>query len=170
MLRFLKIAISVALLLAVQTYAQTSTRVDPLPRIDGYGPYKFGMSIEQAKKARPDAKKTDCDYVGAAYCLTLSTQLFGQDAIINALFNANTKRLSQINITFDRMKGKEKGCKKLVEEIAVHMIQRWGTFTREDGWAIHWESPYGGTVTFLRVCLDDDSGIVVVSYSDTLGL
>ena len=104
MLCILKIGILVALLIAVQIYAQTDKekpplphRRSPVPKIDGYGPYKFGMSIEQARKARPSANKIEgnCGYdkIGPAYCLTETSKLFGQDATIDALFDKNTKRL-----------------------------------------------------------------------------
>jgi len=171
-----KIAILVALLFTVQTYAQTSKerptppqRRTPVPRIDGYGSYKFGMSIEQAKEARPTAKRTDCNYVGTAYCLTESTKFFGQDARIDALFDKGTKRLSSINITFDRIGGKEKACKKVLEAIATPLLQKWGIPTREEGATLYWESVYGGTLALVRLCIDDDSGVVVVSYEDTSG-
>ena len=172
----LKIAILFTLLITDQTYAQTvkeksplPPRGSPVPRIDGYGPYKFGMSIEQAKKARPVANKTDCDYVGAAYCLTERTKFFGQDATIDALFDKNTQRLSMVNITFDRIHGKEKACKKVLEAIARPLVEKWGIPTREEKANIFWESAYGGTITLVRLCVDDDFG-VVVSYEDTPGL
>ncbi len=172
----LRIAILVTLLIAGQIYAQTEKeksplpqRRSPVPKIDGYGPYKFGMSIEQAKKARPAAKQTDCDYVGTAYCLTESIKFFGQDAIIDALFDKGTKRLSSVNITFERIGGKEKACKKVLKAIAAPLIQKWGIPTREEGVTLYWESVHGGTLELVRLCIDDDSGVVVVSYADTPG-
>ena len=179
----LKIAILLTLLIAAQIYAQTLKeksplphRRSPVPKIDGYGPYKFGMSIEQAKKAKPGAKKTEgnCGYdiIDPAYCLTETTKLFGQDATIDALFDKNTKMLSNIIITFDRIKGKEKACKKVLEAIVRPLFQKWGIPTREegDGVELFWESIYGGTLTLSRFCIDDDSGVVILSYADTPGL
>ncbi len=175
-LRVLKIVLSVALLLAMQAYAETNkekvplpSRTNPVPRIDGYGLYRFGMLIEQARKVRPDAEKTDCQYTGTAYCLTQVTQLFGQDARIDALFDSNTKRLSKINITFERIEGKERACVKVLEAVVMPLLQKWGTPTREDEASFYWESPYGGSVSLLRLCVSDDMGIVVVTYSDTPG-
>lgn len=176
----LKIGILLTLLIAVQIYAQTGKeksplppRRSPVPKINGYGPYKFGMSIEQARKTRPGANKTEgnCGYdkIDPAYCLTDSTKLFGQDAAINALFDKNTRRLSKVIITFDRIEGKEKACKKVLEGIATPLVQKWGIPTREEGASFFWESVYGGTLTLSRYCIDDDSGIVVVSYEDTTG-
>lgn len=178
----LKIAILVTLLIAMQIYAQTEKeksplphRRSPVPKIDGYGPYKFGMSIEQAKKARPAANRTEgnCGYdeIGPAYCLTESTKLFGQEATIDALFDKNTKRLSKVIITFDRIKGKEKACKKVLEVIAAPLVQKWGISTREEGEGVKlfWESAYGGTLVLERLCINDDFGVVLVSYEDTPG-
>lgn len=144
-------------------------RKGPVPRIDGYNSYKFGMSIEQAREARPTSHKTDCDYVGTAYCLTENTQFFGQDANIDALFAKATKSLYQVNITFDRVKGKDGACKKVLEAIATPLGQKWGFPTRERGVTLFWESVHGGTLSVSRFCIDDDSGIVVVSYQDTPG-
>ena len=178
--RIFKIAILVGLLLTVQAYAQTSKensplpyRRSPVPKIDGYGPYKFGMSIEQAKRARPVANKTEgnCDYdkIDPAYCLTESTKLFGQDATIDALFDKNTEKLSTVIITFDRVKGKEKACRKVLEAIATPLIQKWGIPTREEqkGVRLFWESAYGGILVFERLCVNDDFGVVLVLYKDT---
>jgi len=180
MLCIFKIAILVSLLITGQTYAQISKeksplphRKSPVPKIDGYGPYKFGMSIGQAKEARPDAKKAEgnCGYdrIDPDYCLTETTKLFGQDARIDALFDKNTKTLSNVIITFDRIEGKEKACRKVLEAIATPLVQKWGIPTREEGGGVElfWESVYGGTLTLSRFCIDDDSGIVVVSYEDT---
>lgn len=182
MVCIIKIAILVLFLIAGQTYAQISreksplpARRSPVPKIDGYGPYKFGMSIEQAKQARLGAKKIEgnCGYekIDPAYCLTESTKLFGQDATISALFDKNTQRLSTVIITFDRIEGKEKTCRKVLEAIARPLVQKWGIPTREEGGGVElfWESVYGGTLTLSRFCIDDDSGIVVVSYEDTPG-
>jgi len=178
----LKIGILLTLLIAVQIYAQTGKeksplppRRSPVPKINGYGPYKFGMSIEQARKARPGANKTEgnCGYdkIGPARCLTESTKLFGQDATVVALFDKNTERLSIVIITFDRTEGKEKACKKVLEAIATPLVQKWGIPTREEseGVALFWESAEGGTLELGRYCIDDDFGVVVVSYKDTPG-
>ena len=176
MLCIVQISILVVVLIAVQIYAQTDKekpalppRRSPVPQIDGYGPYKFGMSLEGAKEARPTANRTDCDYVGVAYCLTENTELFGQDATIDALFDKNTKRLNQVNIIFDRINGKEKACKKVLEAIATPLLQKWGTPTREAGVTLFWESVHGGTLSLTRLCINDNSGVVVVSYKDTPG-
>jgi len=177
----LKIVISVALLLAAQTYAQTNKekalprRTNPVPRIDGYGPYKFGLSIGQAQEARPQAKGTEgnCGYdsINAAYCLTETTKLFGQDARIDVLFDKNTKTLSNIIIRFDRFKGNEKACSKALEAIATPLFQKWGTPTREEGNGaqLFWESAYGGTLMLFGTCFTDDIGFFVVSYENTPG-
>lgn len=178
MLCALKIVIWALLLLGVQTFAQTTKektplppRTDPVPRIDGYGPYKFGMSIEQAKEAGPNAEKTDCSrlYVGFAYCLTQSTQLFGQDATIDAMFDINTRKLSQINIMFDRRDGKEGACQKVWETIVRPFFQRWGIPTRKQGTVNIWESPYGGEVSLAPLCFNESAGLVMIVYKDTHG-
>ena len=182
MLCIVKSPIFVVVLIAVQIYAQTNKekpalplRRSPVPQIDGYGPYKFGMSVEQAKKARPSANKTegDCGYdkIGPAYCLTETTKLFGQDATIDALFDKNTQKLSTVIITFDRIKGEEKACRKVLEAIATPLVQKWGIPTREEGKGIKlfWESSYGGTLVLERLCINDDFGVVLLSYEDTPG-
>ena len=180
MVCIIRIATLVLFLIAGQTYAQISKEKSPLPaqrspvpKIDGYGSYKFGMSIEQAKEARPGANRTEgnCGYdkIGPAYCLTESTKLFGQEATINALFDKKTKRLSRVVITFDRTEGKEKTCRNVLEAIIPPLIQKWGIPTREDGPHFFWESPYGGTLQLSRFCIDDDFGVVIVSYEDTPG-
>jgi len=174
------ISIFVVILIAVQTNAQTNkekpalpARRSPVPQIDGYGPCKFGMSIEQARKARPSANKTEgnCGYdkIDSAYCLTESTKLFGQDATIKALFDKNTQKLSTVIITLNRIEGKEKAYKKVLEAIATPLVQKWGLPTREEGVELFWQSAHGGTLTLSRFGIDDDSGIVVVSSEDTPG-
>ena len=178
----LKVGILVGLLLMGESYAQTSKektplphRTTPVPKIDGYGPYKFGMSIGRAQEARPEAKRTEgnCGYnaIDAAYCLTETTRLFGRDAKIEVLFRKNTKTLSNVIITFDRIKGKEKACGKALEAIATPLFQKWGTPTREEGNGVQlfWESVYGGTLMLFGTCFDDNHGFFVVSYEDTPG-
>jgi hypothetical protein len=131
------------------------------------------MSIEQAKETRPGAKKIEgnCGYdkIDLAYCQTESAKLFGQDATIRVLFNKNTKSLSTVIITFNRLEGKEKACRKVLEAIARPLVEKWGNHIREEGAELFWESPYGGTLTLTRLCIDEDSGIVVVAYEDIPG-
>jgi hypothetical protein len=164
---------------AGETHAQTDKekpslppRKSSVPKINGYGPYKFGVTIEEAKKARPEASRTNCDYQDTAYCLTEKTDLFGQEAEIDAHFEKNTKRLHMVTITFKRLDDKFKGsraCMEVLEAIATPLVEKWGIPTREHGRSMLWESPYGGTLSLGRLCLNADVGVVVVSYDDTPG-
>jgi hypothetical protein len=175
----LMIGALVALPFVGKSHAQNSKedapRTHPISKIDGYGPYKFGMSIEQAKAASPSAKRIEgnCGYdkLDPPYCLTETTEFFGQVAEIAVLFNKNTKRLSTVLITFDRSDGKEneKACKKVLDAVVPPLFEKWGVNTRKDGPSFFWESPYGGRMTLENVCIRDDFGVVLVSYEDTPG-
>jgi len=140
-----------------------------MDRVDGYGGYKFGMTLEEADAVRADDMvNKGCDFRAIEACIERKTQLFGEEAIIIALVSSESHTVNQVNISFNRLSSVAGGaCKKVLSSIGGALIETFGTNTKENGADITWHLPRGGKVTLTRLCINEDKGMVIVSYSPT---
>jgi len=134
-------------------------------KISGYGAYRFGMTIAEARRAEPSAAEIKCDYVGTASCLEQQSVFFGEQARVTALFADTDKRLNKVNITFDRLQGTEGACGKGVKTILDALFRRFGEPTKSEPRRAFWYATEGGEIHLMNMCIDDDLGLFVVSYS-----
>src|SRR6266567_308527 len=72
------------LVLAGPTAGQATSSLPA--KITGYAGYRFGMTLEEARRADKDAVETACNYVGHALCLEKEATFFGERARVDALF------------------------------------------------------------------------------------
>ncbi|HET7877019.1 MAG TPA: hypothetical protein VFN71_15960 [Methylomirabilota bacterium] len=165
--RALVLCASVLIVAPSGTDAQPSSRLPD--RITGYGGYQFGMRLEDAKEIDARAKVTNCDYRDTAFCLERADNFFGEPGEIRILFSANDRRLSRIHLSFDRFAGTGGACKTGSETVAEALLRRFGPPTKVQGGKLFWYAAAGGAVSFLALCVDDDAGMIVVSYEPSSG-
>jgi hypothetical protein len=137
--------------------------------ISGYGGYQFGMSLEEAKRVDARAQVTPCDYKETAFCLERPDTFFGEPGLIRVLFSTESMRLSRINLSFDRLAGTDGACKRGSTTVVEALLKRFGPSNKTQDGKIFWYGAVGGAVSFLDLCVDDDSGMIVVSYEPAGG-
>jgi hypothetical protein len=112
---------------------------------------------------------TTCDYKETAFCLERADPFFGEPGVIRLLFSVKDMRLSRINLSFDRLAGTDGACKKGSTTVVEALLRRFGPSNNTQGGKVFWYAAAGGAVSFLDLCVDDNSGMVVVSYEPTAG-
>lgn len=158
---------SIMILAPSGTGAESLSRVPDT--ITGYGGYQFGMSLEDAKRIDARAKATTCDYRDIAFCLERADSFFGEPGVIRILFSAKDMRLSRINLTFDRLAGADGACKRGSATVTEALLRRFGPSNKTQDGKVFWYAAAGGAVSFLNLCVDDDTGMIVVSYEPAAG-
>lgn len=140
-----------------------------ITKLEGFGGYKFGMTLEEADAVRKDdVINRACEFHETEVCIERRTVFFGEEAIITAQISSRTHRLDQVIITFNRIKSTIAGaCKKVLHNIAGPLLKTYGTGAKEENNNFVWHLPQGGEVTLTRLCITEDSGVVVVSYRQT---
>jgi hypothetical protein len=140
-----------------------SGRID---RIDGYGGYKFGMTLKEADAVRADdVVNKDCEFNGIEACIERKTHLFGEEAIITAQVSSETHTLEHIIISFKRLELVAPGaCKNVISSISGPLLETFGRKFKEKGRDITWHLPRGGTIELTNLCLNEDKGVDVISY------
>ena len=78
-------------------------------KLEGFGGYKFGMTLEEADAVRADDTITDCTYQSVYKCLTRKAIFYGHEGEINVQIDDTRRVVVQIVITFDRLEVKEAG-------------------------------------------------------------
>jgi hypothetical protein len=155
-------------LLALGTSAFTDVHAQSTPqmpgKVTGYGGYRFGMTLDEARRVDSRAVETKCEYVGAAICLQKDEKFFGEPGRIDALFADSDKRLTRININFNRLDGPDGACKKVADTVVSALFRTFGNPTKAEKAQGYWYPPAGGEISFTNFCINDDLGIVVVSY------
>jgi len=150
-----------------RSHAESLSRLPDI--ISGYGGYQFGMSLEEAKRVDARAQVTTCDYKETAFCLERPDTFFGEPGVIRILFSVKDRRLSRINLSFDRLAGTDGACKKGSTTVVAALLRRFGPSNKTQGGKVFWYAAAGGAVSFLDLCVDDDSGMIVVSYEPAAG-
>lgn len=138
-------------------------------RVDGYGPWRFGMTLDQAKRVDQASEKTECEYEGVAFCLERNGDIMGEKARISALFSLGGETLFHINVTFSRLEGGTP-CKTVLKKMIKPLVDRYGKAPKIEGRNAVWYAEGGGKVSLINLCLTDDKGVVVVSYEPADGL
>jgi len=137
-----------------------------IKKVDGYDGYKFGMTIDQAKKVKPAAKQTRCEYPGVATCLEYETMVSAFPATVVVQFRGDTPLLSQILLTirsFD--KPVRHSCREVGEEVLKLLAAKYGDSPFIKDHTAAWTSPEGGSVSLLALCVGEaGGGINVITY------
>ena len=135
-------------------------------RIEGFGGYRFGMTLEEAAGVREDDVVTDCAFQGVFKCLEFEASFYGEAARVIAQIDATTRKLAQVVVQFDLMDRTEPdGCSGVVEKVLSRLTARYGTdhvsVEKSTG---TWYPSDGGSVSLTNLCVSNSSGIVAVTY------
>jgi hypothetical protein len=137
----------------------------PVKKIDGYGGYKFGMTVEQALRVNPAARLTDCDDSDATACLVYTTAISAFSASVTVQFAGTTARVSKILVTIDTAENAQAhSCLNVGQEILKLLVDTYGASSRVEGCETTWVSPEGGSVSLLSLCVGS-RGVNVLGYS-----
>ena len=171
MLRTLALA---ALLLVAALPAQTADTSQPF-QINGFGPYRFGMSMKQALAADPKGRQAVCKLKKSRpTCVEKKERLFGRAAIIQALFSEKTNRLHKVRISFDHFKAPtgSQACSLSRRVVFRGLVRRYGTEVLKHpvvSIGLVWRKANGRTVSFFPLCIALDKGLVVVVVDSESG-
>jgi hypothetical protein len=127
------------------------------------------MTLEEADAVREDdVINRDCEFGKTGACIERRTLLFGEEAIVIAQISSRTHKLNQVIVQFNRIGSTIAGaCKKVLPHIVGPLIKTSGTDAKEEKRNFVWYLPRGGEVILTRLCITDDSGMVIVSYRQT---
>lgn len=134
-------------------------------KIEGYGGFKFGMTLEEGILVRNDDHVNDNPAYWAAYkTIERETSIYGYDALIVAQINSQSRRLDRVVIEFKKWDG---GCEQLVEDIVDNLFNFYGEeFVKGEDAKGTWTFPDGGIITLYNICYGD-IGQVNVAYSSS---
>lgn len=138
-----------------------------IEKVDGYDGYKFGMTIDQAKRVKPSAKQTRCEYAsGPMWCLEYATRVSDFPAEVTVQFPGATPLLTQILVTFRSLPDNvpRYSCREVGKEILKLLIAKYETDALLKGHTVTWTSPHGGSVSLTSLCVGEVEGINVVTY------
>jgi hypothetical protein len=147
-----------ALFLADRSMAQ-------MKKVEGYDGYKFGMTIEQAKKVKPAAKQTHCDYADVVTCLEYKTTVSAFSATVTVQFKGATPLLSQILITLYSLDDPVRdSCRVVGKAVLSPLVDKYGNNPLVKDHVATWASPEGGLVSLDALCVDDVHGVNIITY------
>jgi hypothetical protein len=134
---------------------ESSGTEEPVKKVDGWGGYKFGMSMAQAASVRKDARWEEIEYQsGNEKCLVDNGNFYGEKGKIVVRFKEG--KLWKIHLDFNRFQG---GCdEKLARPISDALLTSYGTkYTKQEGRSLVWRFPQGGMITFSYFCITEGS-------------
>ena len=141
--------------------------------IDGFGGYKFGMTLKEAKEIRTDAKQTKCEYtkLNIDTCLEYDDNFYGEQATVTVLFEKSSNKVHSVAISFDRF-GAKKGsddCIRVATTLFPRLVEKYGDKFKFKNTIANfpegtWYPSAGGKLSMKRFCIDNDSGMVSIVY------
>jgi len=152
---------------------------EPIKKLEGWGEYKFGMSISQTTAVRKDARWEEMHWgkpPEKEQCLVQDSEFYGEKGRIIVRFKK--ARLAKIHIEFRRLEG---GCdEKLLRTVYDPLVKLYSLkYAKVEGREIVWRFPQGGMITLLNICItknDTDfkpeaigTGMVSVIYEHSEG-
>lgn len=172
-------SLSTILTQGIAVLASLSSSAQPPPqhlagKLDGYGGYKFGMTLKEAMAVRGDVKVTNCEYTGVEKCLERQGRFFGEPGNVTVQIFKSTGRVEQIVIAFRRMDSPEdsQACKKTVDVLLPQLLKVYDpkqAVSPNTQRELVWYFSKGGEVSLVNLCITDDLGMVVVTYKATDG-
>jgi hypothetical protein len=136
-------------------------------KVDGYDGYKFGMTIDQAKRIKSAAKQTRCEYVDVSTCLEYRTMVSVFPATVTVQFKGAAPLLSQIIITIRSLADPSHSCREVGREVLKLLTAKYGNDPFVKDHEATWASPEGGSVSLLALCIGEVEGINVITYKSS---
>jgi hypothetical protein len=172
-----KIVLLTGILLLV-SMVELSIAEGPAKKLEGWGGYKFGMTITEAAAVRKEARWEEQLWGSPPVkekCLAFDSEFMGEKGKVTVRFKEG--KLFRITISFDRFKG---GCdENLMKTIFGGVVDVYGDkFTIDNREAV-WRFPQGGKISLLYVCIrpqDTDfkpeaigTGVIYLHYEQSEG-
>lgn len=139
-----------------------------VPRIDSFGPYKLGMTLEQAKAAHKGAKLGACGEVASdRQCLVLDAAIFDEPGIIYAVFDTAGAKIERIVAQLDPQRTQRRSyrCVRLSEKVFALLAVVYGSKfkqsydeSRRPLPAVAWDGEIFGRLIFETKCRTADEG------------
>lgn len=139
-----------------------------VPRIDSFGPYKLGMTLEQAKAAHKGGKLGACGDVAAdRQCLVLDAAVFDEPGVIYAVLDAAGAKVERIVAQLDPQLTQRRAyrCVRLSEKVFALLAVVYGSKfkqsydqNRRPLPAVAWDGEISGRLIFETKCRTADEG------------
>lgn len=141
-----------------------------LDRIEGFGAYRFGMTLSEADALYADdliAPLRNDSY--ANQYLSRDDKVFDEKAEVLVMFDKHALAINAITLRFNRY-GAPAGsgeCLRLLKFVEAKFTEEYGTrnmiIASEPG-GRNWHFPQGGVVSITNLCIGGDAGAVAVSF------
>lgn len=132
-------------------------------KIDGYGGYKFGMTLAEADAVTNDDKIVGCEYYGVRKCITRGGEFLGESETVVAQIDDKTQRIRQVVVSFE---GTESGaCDAVARVVRNTLLKSYGLDdVNAKGPRAEWHFPKGGSIGLLKLC-EVGMNLVTVSFA-----
>lgn len=139
-----------------------------VPRIDSFGPYKLGMTLEQAKAAHKGGKLGACGDVAAdRQCVILDAAVFDEPGVIYAVLDPAGAKVERIVAQLDPQLTQRRAyrCVRLSEKVFALLAVVYGSKfkqsydqNRRPLPAVAWDGEISGRLIFETKCRTVDEG------------
>ena len=139
-----------------------------VPRIDSFGPYKLGMTLDQAKAAHKGGKLGACGEIAAdRQCLVLDAAVFDEPGVIYAVLDAAGAKVERIVAQLDPQLTQRRAyrCVRLSEKVFALLAVVYGSKykqsydqNRRPLPAVAWDGEISGRLIFETKCRTADEG------------
>jgi hypothetical protein len=155
-------------ILAITLPAKAADTARSMKKVDGYEGYRFGMTVEQALRVKPDVKSSEnCGgYSGLTACLEYASNVGTLSDTVTVQFIGTPPTLSQILLTVRSLTGERfnmESCTTVGRELLELLVSKYGDHPFLSSRKATWTSPFGGSVSFTTLCVQD-MGVNVISY------
>lgn len=142
-----------------------------VPKIDGYDGFKFGMTVEQAQGVKGGLTYKRCDYKNAVGCMDYAVNVGAFPATVVVQFKGSPARVAQILVSFDSLRSPPKdSCSSVRKEVLRLLTAKYGSSPYISDTGATWTSPHGGSLRFSSLCIDNTTGMNVISYEPSAAL
>ena len=170
-------AIGLAAVLALPPGAAARAAQSMAERIDSFGPYTLGMTLDQAKAAHKAGKPAACGDVAAdRQCILLDAAVFEEPARLFAVLDKSGARVERIVAQLEPQRTQRRAyrCVRLAEKVFALLVVVYGSKykqsydeNRRPLPAVAWDGALAGRLVFEARCRTADEGeprISVVAY------
>jgi hypothetical protein len=159
-------AVAAGLVLPAGSPVYAAERVVPV--IDGFGPYKIGMTLDQAKAADRGGKPGPCGAIAESrQCLVLKAEVFQEPAVLYAVLDPAAARVERVVARLDPQLTRRRAyrCVRLTEKVFALLVVVYGPRykqrydrNRKPLPAVAWDGEESGRLIFEAKCRTHDEG------------
>ena len=155
----------VACLIASTLVFGTAGAAGQASRIDGYDGYRFGMSLDEARRVNPQALFNPKCSAGRQ-CLSYETKISAFDALVIVRLTGKPARVEDVLVTIESFTNRPVfyPCKTVLAELVRLLKARYGSNPVRIGAmdSLTWAAPNGGTAELTSICLGQEGSNDVI--------